>query len=352
MPSLSQLQPAARAAQITIAAQCLTAFERTTRLTASHSGAKTCGVVRALLLPCCLSILVACSSDPPSEDRPGDGGAVDSGKDATTESALDGEADAAVRPLRLMTWNLQTFPLSTSTANLVAAVIEKELPDVVAVQEVSDAAAFRALPEVLPAGYAAEVANDTATLTLGLLYRKDRVSVGAPEQLFTDDSYAFPRPPFKVKVIAGGVGDGSFDFVLVNVHLKAQLDAESVARRKAACVALDAWIEDQQAASSETDFVMLGDFNDELTDAPAYNVFEPFLNDPASYRFLTLEAAQAGEHTYLPFQSMIDHVLVTADVLPEYGAGTTDVMELEQSVSGYQSNVSDHRPVIVELGAP
>jgi hypothetical protein len=86
--------------------------------------------------------------------------------------------------------------------------------------------------------------------------------------------------------------------------------------------------------------------------AGQYNVFLPLLEQPETFRFLTLEAAKAGEHSYLPFDSMIDHVLVTTDALTEYGAGQTDILELEQSISGYQANVSDHRPVLVDFAAP
>ncbi len=298
--------------------------------------------------------VVGCGESPAAA---GGGGAGASSQDASSDApndapAVDAAPDADQRPLTLMTWNLQTYPLSATTADKVAALIGEQRPDIVAVQEISSAAAFRALPDLLPAGYQAVVGNESSPLVLGFLFQSARVSLGAPEQLFPGDSWAFPRPPFKVKVIANGVGDGSFDFVLINVHLKAQLDAESAARRKAACVALDQWIEGHQTASGETDFVVMGDFNDELTDPPAYNVFEPFLNDPANYAFVTLDAAKAGEHTYLPFQSMIDHVLLSSDALVEYGSGKTDVLELEQKISAYEASVSDHRPVLVEFGAP
>ena len=61
---------------------------------------------------------------------------------------------------------------------------------------------------------------------------------------------------------------------------------------------------------------------------------------------LALPAAEAGEHSFLPFNSMIDHILVTNDALDEYGDGTTEVLRLDESVPDYQSLVSDHRPVL------
>jgi endonuclease/exonuclease/phosphatase family metal-dependent hydrolase len=199
------------------------------------------------------------------------------------------------------------------------------------------------------------VLNDDAGafLRVGLLYKTSRIALSEIETMFHGDSYAFPRPPLKARVTALGAPPPGIDFVMVVLHLKAQLDAQSEARRRAACEALDVWVRAQRAAGAEQDFVLAGDWNDELTDPPQYNVFQGFLDDPGTYAFLTWPAAQAGEASYLPFQSMIDHVLVTTDALDEVGAGTTEVLHLEASVPDYEATVSDHRPVLSRFaGAP
>jgi len=49
--------------------------------------------------------------------------------------------------------------------------------------------------------------------------------------------------------------------------------------------------------------MLLGDLNDQLTDAPDANVFEPLLAQPDQYRFLTMPLAQAGQQSYIPFPS-------------------------------------------------
>jgi endonuclease/exonuclease/phosphatase family metal-dependent hydrolase len=172
------------------------------------------------------------------------------------------------------------------------------------------------------------------------------------ETLFPESWYEFPRPPLKARIAVAGA-EPAFDFVFMVVHLKAQLDAESRERRRAACGALDVWIREQMNGGQEKDFVLIGDWNDELTDAPADNVFQVFLDDPDTYSFLTLPAAQAGEFSYIPFESMIDHVLVTRDALDEYGDGTTSVLPAEVTYPGYEAAVSDHRPVLSRFtGAP
>jgi predicted extracellular nuclease len=122
------------------------------------------------------------------------------------------------------------------------------------------------------------------------------------------------------------------------------LDAESQDRRSAACLALDAWVRAEIEGGADPDIVILGDYNDKLTDPPEWNVFGPFLDAPEQYSFLTMPLAEAGEHSYIPFESMIDHVLVTGDALDEVGSGATEVLALEETVEDYR-DLSDHRPV-------
>ena len=181
-----------------------------------------------------------------------------------------------------------------------------------------------------------------AYLRLGLLYRYDRVSLTDVETLFPGDWYPFPRPPLKAHVTIEG--DTTIDFDIVNVHLKAKVDAESQQRREIACAELHAWVTEQLATRQEQDYVIVGDFNDRLLDPPGANVFDVFLDEPDTYAFLTLPLEEEGLFTYIPFEAMIDHVLVTSDTLGEVGDGPTEILMLDDAVSGYGA-ISDHRPV-------
>lgn len=278
---------------------------------------------------------------------PGTGGEAGGGGGAGGGGA--GGGGAPVAGVSVMSWNLETFPLVPDTASRVAEILTDIRPDVVSVQEIEDPAAFLALPDVLP-GYAAVLNDDPGGfLRVGILYNTSRVALSEVETLFYGDFYAFPRPPLKAHVTVIGAEPPGIDFTLLVLHLKAQLDAASQARRLAACEALDTWIRGQLAAGPELDFVLAGDWNDELGDPPQYNVFQGFLDDPATYTFLTEPAAEAGEFSYLPFESMIDHVMITTDALGEYGDGTTEVLHLEASYPEYEAGVSDHRPVLVRF---
>ena len=261
-------------------------------------------------------------------------------------AGLGGSSGTAPKALGLMTWNLETFPKAQQTPSAVAQIIKDRKPDLIAVQEISDAQAFEALPQALD-DYAAIAANDPNNfLRVGYLYKKASLSLGEVQLLFEKDSYAFPRPVLKARVLVKGT---SRDFVVLNVHLKAKLDSASQQRRRAACEKLEAWIAGELQAGAETEFVVLGDFNDKLNDPAQYNVFLPWLNKATEYKFLTNDAVLAGDHTYIPFKSMIDHLLVTQDANRWVAPGTTEVLKLEQEIASYESLISDHRPVVARF---
>lgn len=270
------------------------------------------------------------------------GGAPDGGQGG------DGPSDG----MTLVSWNLETFPLSSETPTRVGEILDDLRPDIVSIQDISDAAAFTSFAAGL-ADYEGLLNDDPgAFLRVGLLYRPSTVTISDVETLFRADWQAFPRPPLKVRAEVTPSQGAAFDFLLVVVHLKAQLDEESRQRREAACEALDDWIRAQLAAGPEQDVIVAGDWNDELTDEPLWNVFDRFLDAPDDYTFLTLPLEQAGEHTYLPFDSFIDHILITHDVLAEYGDGTTEVPLVESTYPSYETHVSDHRPVVARFSLP
>jgi endonuclease/exonuclease/phosphatase family metal-dependent hydrolase len=278
----------------------------------------------------------------------GGGGSTPSSSGSGGAGGTGGEGGAPAAPFSLLAWNLEQFPHSSSAAEKVAATIGELGVAVVAVSEVDDIAAFDALAASMP-GYQATVASDgDGFVRVGLLHDATRVTLSEIETLFDDDSYRFPRPPLKAHVT---LTDGGFDFDVVVIHLKAQLDDESQARRKAACEALDEWVRTRLDQLADPDIVLAGDFNDEIDDPPEWNVFGAFLGAPEVYSFLTQPVSEAGDFSYIPFESLIDHVLVTTSVLGPYGSGVTEAVHLERSVPSYVDDVSDHRPVLSRFAA-
>ena len=279
-----------------------------------------------------------------------DAGAADSGPGDTGASAppllppIGSPAD-----LTVMTWNLQQYPLTDQTAARVVEIVEALEADLIGVQEIAYPDDFDALVAALPSydGFDAWD-DDDAYLRVGLLYRTSRVEVRGTKTIFREDSYAFPRPVLTATVTMTSTA-GSFDFVFAVLHLKAKLDRQSMERRRRASERMDEWIRGRLATNAEQDYVIVGDLNDKVTDERDYNVFLPFLDAPDTYRFVTMDRAERGGYSYIPFASMIDHILVTTDALDEYVEGSAEILRLDDHLVRYVDEISDHRPVVARF---
>lgn len=298
-------------------------------------------------------LLVACRDGASTTSNGGAGGvgassgghAGEGGTGGATGGGGSAEGGAPdPEDIRLLAWNIETFPKSPSTIEKVVSVIEDLKPDLVGMEELDAGADFQNLDGALEDYEGLLAMSGDGYSRVGLMYRPDRLTISDAEMLFADDSYAFPRPVLAVHVTR--VDDPSQDFLFGVVHLKAELDTESTARRRDACQKLDLWIRNQLETGVESEIVLAGDFNDNLTDPPQYNVFGPLLDAPDG-GFLTLGPEQSGDFTYIPFESFIDHVHVRGPALST--ASSASVVHLEETVSDYVSTVSDHRPVLAKL---
>jgi endonuclease/exonuclease/phosphatase family metal-dependent hydrolase len=247
----------------------------------------------------------------------------------------------------IATWNVRDFPLDGRTTVSTLARLIRDLDiDMFGLEEMNDVDAFNSLLDSLDDfdGFISEYPGDM--LKLGIIYKKNMVSITTPFQIYTSDWYAFPRPPLITYVEVKKEGTVVFNFSLIVNHLKAYGDLESVDRRRDACIKLKDYIDNQILSSSDPDFIMLGDFNDRLNDPPDQNVFEPFLRDSlANYLFLTQpltdQASYIGD-----YGNVIDHIVISHSAEEVYQGGSTEILKLETEFDAYTTVISDHRPVL------
>ncbi len=275
----------------------------------------------------------------PEENNPGDSVPVNVPAFGT-DSTLD-----------LVTWNIQNFPkLGQETVDEVVAIIKTLDADVYGIEEIEDTISFRQVLDLLPAyggTYSLDIYFDGSYQKTGVIYKKNVVSILDKKMIFTNDSYSFPRPPLQV-YIESQANMKSFDFTLIVLHLKAYEGAENEARRRSACEKLKNYLDIEITNSSDKDYMVVGDWNDELDDPTTDNVFLAFLNDQVNYTFLTaiLASDPLNNATYIGSQkSVIDQILISAGARQQYDNGTTQVIKLDQYISSYVYEVSDHRPV-------
>ncbi|MEJ2636255.1 MAG: hypothetical protein P8184_13315 [Calditrichia bacterium] len=252
----------------------------------------------------------------------------------------------------LVAWNVENFPkLGTTTVTDVAEIMNDLNADIYAMEEVSDTVSFRDLLAKLKdydGTYSTDVYSFGTYQKTAVIYNKNLIRISNKKMLFPNDSYSFPRPPLQVSVSATR-DSKTFDFNLIVLHLKASAGAENEARRRSAVKKLKEYLDTEIASGQEKDYIVVGDWNDILSDPAASNVFQVLLDDSLNYRFLTKPLSKYPDQnaSYIGYSSgsLIDQILISADVFPEYSGGNTQVIKIDQYFNNYVSEVSDHRPV-------
>jgi endonuclease/exonuclease/phosphatase family metal-dependent hydrolase len=253
----------------------------------------------------------------------------------------------------LATWNIELFPKDPSTAALAADLITSMRLDVIVVEEVTDEAAWRELEARLPehdAVLSSHVYSASEYQKLGVLYRRGLVEVGPLQLLFSGDTRPFPRPPIKLHVTVDDRVHAPLELDLVGVHLKAGVTADDRDRRREALIKLDTYLRAQVDGGGEDDVVVLGDFNEVVTDAAGQATLAPLLGAPDRYTWQTAAYAQSGGITYLGFGGRgLDHIVTTAGLATETAGAELTVPRLDRIFGGYEPLLSDHLPVALTL---
>lgn len=257
----------------------------------------------------------------------------------------------------ITTWNIENFGNSsehnTQLQIIDVAEIVKDLDvDLIAVQEIGSVTAFNILLDSLP-DYDGIVKTGTSTsfpLWTGIIYKKSMITISNEQLLFTNDSYNFPRFPYSVYIQATQ-NNKTFDFTLIVLHLKAEDgNPSSEQRRKTAIHNLEQYVDNELQQGGDPDYIIAGDWNDELDDPTSNNVFNPFLNkQPQDYVFLTW-LFKGIDYSYIPssYRSLLDHIMITATIDTAYSI-ETQIIKVDQFFSQYLAEVSDHRPVASKL---
>ena len=239
----------------------------------------------------------------------------------------------------VLCWNVRQFPATPSTPSMLAAMIQDLQVDVVALFEIDDDAAFDQLVELLP-GWGGYLGEGDGFIKGALVWRESEVSVGGLTNLFPGD-YDFPREP-----IAATVTKGSDSLQLITVHLKAGRYPEDAARRENANGKLVDWL----AARGNPKAIVCGDFNEDLDNAYAPDVYAAWLAAPESYTILTAPLDHAGAETYIPANSvMFDQIIATSALAPELEGESAFIPPLDRMVSSYEAMISDHLPVAIRV---
>jgi endonuclease/exonuclease/phosphatase family metal-dependent hydrolase len=315
---------------------------------------------RSLLV--CMSWLLFVGCAPEQPPLGGDGGVVEDGGAPLGDAGPPDTGYPLPRDdlvprigrdeaIDMATWNLELFPLTEVTPEVVADLITSLGLDLVAVQEISDLAGFEELLDRLPYHSGALSSHEYPGGTyqkVGYVYRHDLLTVSDVSLLFSGAGYAFPRPPLQARLRVNGT---DLDFTMINVHLKAGLSQDDKDRRSEAFVRLRDLMNQRMDGPSVGQVLLLGDFNETFTHPSGLNVMQPVIEDPR-LRTRTRSLAEAGGVSFIPSSVMLDHIVTTSPLDEDFAGEEPRVPNLTAQLPSYRGTVSDHLPVVLSLPLP
>lgn len=249
--------------------------------------------------------------------------------------------------LDIVTFNVEGFPKNGSVSvNILASLIKAMDADVIALQEVASEADFNRMVDRLPgwSGVFYEIDNDQWNLAYLFKDSETTVSANSARLLFTGDLRAFPRPPFEIFIRHKPL---NLEICLINLHLKCCGGDDNEKRRQEASAKLKEYLDKSRY---DDNVVVLGDFNDEISStSSSQNPFLNFIEDSTAYLFADMGIARGSAlwWSYPSYPSHIDHILVSNELFSLID--TTVVVKASPCYPEYNANLTDHRPVWLQL---
>ncbi|NOZ08414.1 MAG: hypothetical protein GXO91_06005 [FCB group bacterium] len=266
----------------------------------------------------------------------------------------------------MITWNIEQFPKAHSiTVNYAAQILYQLSPEVAALQEIGSGSYFNMLVDTLNGldtantwlGYRAAGASYNINLAY-IIKRSALDTVTVPVSIFQDEWSAFPRAPYVLSLTYHGNA-----IVIIDNHFKCCGDGtldygnwgDEEYRRLRAVELLQDYISETYAAAN---VIVVGDMNDEITDAQSNNVFWDFIDDPENYKFADMSIAEDNtqrQWSYPSWPSHLDHILITNELFDEFDRPASEIrtIRIDDYIEGgwgtYNSKISDHRPVGLKL---
>ena len=270
------------------------------------------------------------------------------------QKSINGSSSTSLLPdlnlvngIEVVTWNIEFFPKQGQrTIDSVYNIITGLNADIYCLQEIYNINSFYNLADDL-IEYDYVISDDTDYLNLVVLYKKNNFLVRSKASLFTDSMYEFAsRPPLRLEMTY--TGEKSMDFTLINMHLKCCNDGFN--RRVQSSDILYEYLKNSIQLGF-VNHIVVGDWNDDISDSYSQNSFNVFLDDQDSFKYVTYENAHSSSNTYDSFPgfgsgSFIDHIMISSDLFEEFETSDVQTIRIGDSISGYDEVISDHRPVV------
>ena len=258
-----------------------------------------------------------------------------------------------IHSLDIITWNIERFPKKDLQTidyvnNFISAFNDI---DIIALQEIESQNDFNILVNSLDNWVGYRYSNSHYGELAYLINTTNIAIIDSPYPILEDYGYYFAyRPPYVTKILFNNQ-----EYILIDIHLKCcgdgQLDAndsgDEETRRLWSNYYLKQYVDTYFYNSN---VIILGDFNDELTDQDSNNVFKDFIDD-LDYYFSDFDIASGDSNnwSFPGWPSHLDHILMVNQ--PTIFTAVT--LRLDDYIIGgwgkYNNYISDHRPVGVSI---
>ena len=256
----------------------------------------------------------------------------------------------------VISWNIEWFPKNgQTTVNYVQTILTNLQADVYALQEIDDTTLLKSVVSNIPA-YECYFKSSYYG-GLAYVYNTNTVQVNEKYEIYTSQPYwnAFPRSPQVLELTFNNE-----DYVIIDNHLKCCGDgiidtndtSDEENRRLRAVNLLKTYMD---SIFPNDRVIVVGDWNDILTDPTANNVFNSLLNTP-DYSFVDLPIAlgSSTNFSYPTWPSHLDHILISDDLFTDFSKPNSEIAciridDYMSSWNTYNNNISDHRPVGLKL---
>lgn len=254
-----------------------------------------------------------------------------------------------VNGLDIITWNCEFFPANgDSTIQALSEAVNDLYPDIIGFQEIRKKGWFSKLMEFLP-DYDFIISENSSFLHQAIIYKKDMFDLINYRELFIGNTYFFAsRPPIQCDLI---YKKNNVKLSIINIHMKCcDLGLE---RRKKASKQLYSYINREIQKGIQENFIVLGDWNDDLKDAPGDHCFDPFLNDDRFF-FPTIDIVDdisQASYPKEPYVSFLDHIMISTSLISNhsYKVKTIPIDRYMGGFPVYERNISDHMPVLLSI---
>jgi len=249
----------------------------------------------------------------------------------------------------IITWNCEFFPTADeNTIKALSEAIQDFNVDVIAFQEIKEVGWFGKLIEKLP-NYDYVISEHSSFMNQAIIFKRNKFSLVRKVEPFADNDYNFAgRPPLRADLFR--YSDSTY-YSIINLHMKC-CDSGLNRRKNASKMLYDYLLDDINNGYSN--FIVLGDWNDDLKDSFGEHCFDPFLHDDRFYFTTEKIVNDLSQASYPkePYYSFLDHILITKEILSKNSTFEIKTIKMGEYMNGYENYeklISDHLPVFLSF---